>query len=104
MCAGSFCVAEASISSLKQAALVKAPLIPTLNAIVQYLDLTPNQEYLVERIKGAWCRRAKGKKTSFTAARSCWCGMLMAEHLSRSAAGMRAALKWERRLHNLLFL
>lgn len=62
MCAGSFCVAEASISSLKQAALVKAPLIPTLNAIVQYLDLTPNQEYLVERIKGAWCRRAKGKE------------------------------------------
>lgn len=31
---------------------MKAPLIPTLNAIVQYLDLTPNQEYLVERIKG----------------------------------------------------
>ncbi|POI33257.1 hypothetical protein CIB84_002990 [Bambusicola thoracicus] len=44
-------IGEASISSLKQAALVKAPLIPTLNAIVQYLDLTPNQEYLVERIK-----------------------------------------------------
>ncbi|XP_044285015.1 transmembrane protein 209 isoform X2 [Varanus komodoensis] len=43
--------ADASISSLKQAALVKAPLIPTLNTIVQYLDLTPNQEYLVERIK-----------------------------------------------------
>lgn len=54
-CAGSSCIAEASISSLKQAALVKAPLIPTLNAIVQYLDLTPNQEYLVERIKGV-CR------------------------------------------------
>ncbi|XP_025947017.1 transmembrane protein 209 isoform X1 [Apteryx rowi] len=46
-----FLHAEASISSLKQAALVKAPLIPTLNAIVQYLDITPNQEYLVERIK-----------------------------------------------------
>lgn len=43
---------EASVTSLKQAALVKAPLIPTLNAIVQYLDLTPNQEYLFERIKG----------------------------------------------------
>lgn len=55
-------VAEASISSLKQAALVKAPLIPTLNAIVQYLDLTPNQEYLVERIKGAWCRCANVKR------------------------------------------
>lgn len=55
------CVAEASISSLKQAALVKAPLIPTLNAIVQYLDLTPNQEYLVERIKGTWCHRSDFK-------------------------------------------
>lgn len=55
------CVAEASISSLKQAALVKAPLIPTLNTIVQYLDLTPNQEYLVERIKGTWCRHTDFK-------------------------------------------
>ncbi|KFV15235.1 Transmembrane protein 209, partial [Tauraco erythrolophus] len=44
-------IGEASISSLKQTAFVKAPLIPTLNTIVQYLDLTPNQEYLVERIK-----------------------------------------------------
>ncbi|KAM6095563.1 transmembrane protein 209-like isoform 1-T4 [Chlamydotis macqueenii] len=44
-------IGEASINSLKQAALLKAPLIPTLNTIVQYLDLTPNQEYLVERIK-----------------------------------------------------
>uniref|UniRef100_A0A8C0EG94 Transmembrane protein 209 n=1 Tax=Bubo bubo TaxID=30461 RepID=A0A8C0EG94_BUBBB len=42
---------SSSTDSLKQAALVKAPLIPTLNALVQYLDLTPNQEYLVERIK-----------------------------------------------------
>ncbi|XP_062435969.1 transmembrane protein 209 isoform X3 [Rhea pennata] len=46
-----FLHAEASISNLKQAALVKAPVMPTLNAIVQYLDITPNQEYLVERIK-----------------------------------------------------
>ncbi|NXA30835.1 TM209 protein, partial [Eudromia elegans] len=44
-------IGEASISSLKQAALVKAAAIPTLNTIVQYLDFTPNQEYLVERIK-----------------------------------------------------
>ena len=43
---------EASMSSLKQAAVVKASVIPTLNAIVQYLDISPNQEYLVERIKG----------------------------------------------------
>ncbi|XP_063782816.1 transmembrane protein 209 isoform X2 [Pseudophryne corroboree] len=44
-------IGESSISSLKQAALVKGPLIPTLNVIVQYLDVTPNQEYLFERIK-----------------------------------------------------
>ncbi|XP_064417280.1 mesoderm-specific transcript homolog protein isoform X2 [Latimeria chalumnae] len=44
-------IGEASISSLKQAALVKAPLIPSLSTIVQYLDITANQEYLVERIK-----------------------------------------------------
>ncbi|KAE8616776.1 hypothetical protein XENTR_v10008885 [Xenopus tropicalis] len=44
-------IGESSISSLKQAALVKAPLIPTLHIIVQYLDITPNQEYLYERLK-----------------------------------------------------
>ncbi|XP_072255165.1 transmembrane protein 209 [Pyxicephalus adspersus] len=44
-------IGESSITSLKQAALLKASLIPTLNAIVQYLDITPNQEYLFERIK-----------------------------------------------------
>ncbi|KAG7269915.1 hypothetical protein CRUP_032072 [Coryphaenoides rupestris] len=44
-------IGEASISSLKQAALLKASAIPTLNAIVQYLDISPNQEYLVDRIK-----------------------------------------------------
>ena len=27
---------------------------PTLPMVIQYLDLTPKQEYLVERIKGKW--------------------------------------------------
>ncbi|XP_042562060.1 transmembrane protein 209 [Clupea harengus] len=44
-------IGEASIASLKQAAVTKASAIPTLTAIVQYLDMSPNQEYLVERIK-----------------------------------------------------
>ncbi|KAK2832341.1 hypothetical protein Q7C36_015803 [Tachysurus vachellii] len=44
-------IGEASISNLKQAAVAKALAIPTLNTIVQYLDITSNQEYLVERIK-----------------------------------------------------
>lgn len=48
----SFFSLEASISSLKQAAVMKASSIPTLYSIVQYVDITPNQEYLVDRIKG----------------------------------------------------
>lgn len=36
--------------------MVKASAIPTLNAIVQYLDISPNQEYLVERIKGEYTK------------------------------------------------
>lgn len=44
-------IGEASISSLKQAAVVKASAIPTLNTTVQYLDISSNQEYLVDRIK-----------------------------------------------------
>uniref|UniRef100_A0A4W5L9Z6 Transmembrane protein 209 n=1 Tax=Hucho hucho TaxID=62062 RepID=A0A4W5L9Z6_9TELE len=44
-------IGEASIASLKQAAVLKASVIPTMPTIVQYLDITPNQEYLVERIK-----------------------------------------------------
>ncbi|XP_014840524.1 PREDICTED: transmembrane protein 209 isoform X1 [Poecilia mexicana] len=44
-------IGEASISSLRQAAVMKASLIPTLTSIVQYLDITPNQEYLVDRIR-----------------------------------------------------
>ncbi|XP_062928262.1 transmembrane protein 209 isoform X1 [Mobula hypostoma] len=44
-------VGETSISSLRQAALVRAPQLPTLNIVIQYLDITSNQEYLVERIK-----------------------------------------------------
>lgn len=43
---------EASISSLKQAAVMKASSIPTMNSIVQYLEITPSQEYLVDRIEG----------------------------------------------------
>lgn len=49
---GLFSPPEASISSLKQAAVMKASSIPTLNSIVQYLDITPNQEYLVDRMRG----------------------------------------------------
>lgn len=44
-------IGEAGITNLKQAAVAKAAVIPNFNTIVQYLDITNNQEYLVERIK-----------------------------------------------------
>lgn len=40
------------VSTLKQLALTKGPYVPTLNAVVPYLDFSSNQEYLVKRIKG----------------------------------------------------
>lgn len=36
---------------------MKATSIPTMNSIVQYLDITPNQEYLVDRVKGRFVNR-----------------------------------------------
>ncbi|XP_062248502.1 transmembrane protein 209-like [Platichthys flesus] len=44
-------IGKATISDLKMAAVMKASSIPNMNTIVQYLDITCNQEYLVERIK-----------------------------------------------------
>ncbi|KAM6095832.1 transmembrane protein 209-like [Chlamydotis macqueenii] len=44
-------IGVASIRTLKEAALFKAQLFPTLKTVVRYLDLTPNQTYLVQRIK-----------------------------------------------------
>ncbi|XP_033745069.1 transmembrane protein 209-like [Pecten maximus] len=43
-------IGEVSVSTLKQLALTKGPLLPTLNSIVPYLDISSNQEYLVRRI------------------------------------------------------
>lgn len=44
-------VGEASQSTLRQVSLSKGPQVPTLAALLPYLDLSPNQEYLVQRIK-----------------------------------------------------
>ena len=43
---------EVGVSTLKQLALTKGNFVPTLNALVPYLDHTANQEYLRKRIKG----------------------------------------------------
>ncbi|XP_074645096.1 transmembrane protein 209-like [Tubulanus polymorphus] len=44
-------IGEVSISTLKQLAITKGNQIPTLNLIIQFLDVSTNQEYLVARIK-----------------------------------------------------
>lgn len=44
-------VGEASQSTLRQVALSKGPQVPSLFALLPYLDLTANQEYLVQRIR-----------------------------------------------------
>jgi purine nucleoside permease len=47
-----FVFTEVGVSVLKQLALTKSIHIPTLNALVPYLECSDNQEYLVKRIKG----------------------------------------------------
>lgn len=44
-------IGEASQSTLRQVSLTKSQHLPTLGALLPYLDLTSNQEYLVQRIK-----------------------------------------------------
>ncbi|XP_048739660.2 transmembrane protein 209-like isoform X2 [Ostrea edulis] len=44
-------IGEVGVSTLKQLALTKGPYVPTLNAVVPYLDFSSNQEYLVKRIR-----------------------------------------------------
>ena len=43
---------EVNVSTLKNVAFVKSSLVPTLNNIIPYLEVSSNQEYLVNRIKG----------------------------------------------------
>lgn len=45
-------LSESSIASLKQVAMLKSSQLPTLNQLIPYLDLSSNQEYVVQRIKG----------------------------------------------------
>ena len=45
-------VAEASFATLKQMATLKLQQIPQLTAVLPYVDLVQNQEYLVSRIRG----------------------------------------------------
>jgi len=51
LCAFLWC-SEASLTTLKQMAPLKLQQIPQLTALLPYIDLAPNQEYLVSRIRG----------------------------------------------------
>uniref|UniRef100_T1JAU1 phytanoyl-CoA dioxygenase n=1 Tax=Strigamia maritima TaxID=126957 RepID=T1JAU1_STRMM len=44
-------IGEVSLATLRQVFLTKSHLIPSLSVLLPYLELTPNQEYLVHRIK-----------------------------------------------------
>ncbi|PIK41025.1 putative transmembrane protein [Apostichopus japonicus] len=44
-------IGESSIASLKQVAILKSGQLPTLNQLIPYLELSSNQEYVVQRIK-----------------------------------------------------
>ncbi|XP_064604639.1 transmembrane protein 209-like [Liolophura sinensis] len=44
-------IGEVSVTTLKRLALTKAQYVPSLNAVVPYLDFGSNQEYIVKRIK-----------------------------------------------------
>lgn len=44
-------IGEVSISTLKQLAVTKSQFVPTLNAVVPFLELSSNQEYLVHRLR-----------------------------------------------------
>ncbi len=46
-----FITLEVSISSLRQVSLTKSQLVPTLSMVLPYLDVSANQEYVVQRIR-----------------------------------------------------
>ncbi|XP_014669607.1 PREDICTED: transmembrane protein 209-like [Priapulus caudatus] len=48
---GEIKIGDVSISSLRQISLTRGQHIPTLNTVLPYLDVTSNQEYLVNRIR-----------------------------------------------------
>ena len=47
-----YVLTEASLSTLKQLSVVKSQHIPQLAGVIPYIDMSPNQEYLIFRIRG----------------------------------------------------
>ncbi|XP_022081205.1 transmembrane protein 209-like isoform X1 [Acanthaster planci] len=44
-------IGEVSLSSLRQVSLTKSQVVPTLSMVLPYLDVSANQEYVVQRIR-----------------------------------------------------
>lgn len=51
-CSIPFLILEVSLSTIKQWASVKGQLVPKLATLLPFLELSSNQEYLVQRFKG----------------------------------------------------
>ena len=54
ICYHIFFFAGVSINSLRNVALTKSQHVPSLNSVIPYLDVTTNQEYLINRIEGLY--------------------------------------------------
>ncbi|KAH9508145.1 hypothetical protein Btru_054848 [Bulinus truncatus] len=75
-------IGEVGITTLKQLALTKGTYVPTLNSVVSYLDFTPNQEYLRNRIRDL----STGSMSAYTWDRGGSYGKPWNEHLPTDAA------------------
>ncbi|XP_072175558.1 transmembrane protein 209-like [Diadema setosum] len=48
---GDLQVGDTSVSALRQIAILKSQHVPSLNMLLSYLDVSPNQEYVIQRYK-----------------------------------------------------
>lgn len=48
---GDLQIGETSVTALKQVAILKSQHVPSLNMLLAYLDVSPNQEYIVQRYR-----------------------------------------------------
>lgn len=75
-------IGEVSVATLKQLALTKGSMVPSLNDLVPYLDFFANQEYLVRRIQDL----STGSMSEFTWNKGGLYGKPWGEHLITDAA------------------
>lgn len=75
-------IGEVSVATLKQLALTKGSMVPSLNELVPYLDFFANQEYLVHRIQDL----STGSMSQFTWNKGGAYGKPWGEHLMTDAS------------------